>query len=352
LPGRIWASGEPIWIPDLANDSNFPRAATVTRAGLRSAFGFPVRLGNQVLGVVEFFSREIRDMDPDLLAIFDAIGAQVGLFVERRRAEEDLRALNIELEARVETRTRELADAHARILTALEREQELGILKSNFISTVTHEFRTPLGVILSSAEMLQRYFDRLGPEERNEQLKTINSAVQRMAGLMEEVLLYHKVEAGVSELNLEEHDLGGLCNLVANEVASATAHRCEIECKVGALPKARFDDRLFRHIVVNLLNNAVKYSEPGCMVTLSVKRDGADAIVTVRDRGIGIPEEDQARLFVPFRRGANVGQRAGTGLGLSIAKRSADLHGGALEISSKVGEGTVAALRIPVFKKP
>jgi signal transduction histidine kinase len=88
------------------------------------------------------------------------------------------------------------------------------------------------------------------------------------------------------------------------------------------------------------------------MVTLSVKRDGADAIVTVRDRGIGIPEEDQARLFVPFRRGANVGQRAGTGLGLSIAKRSADLHGGTLEISSKVGEGTIATLRVPVFKKP
>jgi signal transduction histidine kinase len=253
------------------------------------------------------------------------------------------------LEARVATRTRELADAHERILGALEREQELGMLKSNFITTVTHEFRTPLGVILTSAEMLQRYFDRLAPDERNEQLQTIAAAVQRMAGLMEEVLLFHKVEEGVSELNREQHDLAALCQLIANEVASATAHRCEIECKIGALPKARFDDRLFRHIVVNLLNNAVKYSEPGSTVTCTLKRDGADAVVSVRDRGIGIPDEDQKRLFVPFRRGANVGQRAGTGLGLSIAKRCVDLHGGSLEIVSKVGSGTTATLRIPAF---
>jgi signal transduction histidine kinase len=233
----------------------------------------------------------------------------------------------------------------------LEHEQELGMLKSNFITTVTHEFRTPLGVILSSAEMLQMYFDRLAAKERNEQLQTISDAVQRMAGLMEEVLLFHKVEGGVSELNAEVHDLASLCRQIANEVVSATAHRCEIECKIPALPQARFDDRLFRHILVNLLNNAIKYSEPGCSVTLTVKRAGRDAVVIVKDRGIGIAEEDLKRLFVPFRRGANVGQRSGTGLGLSIAKRCVDLHGGRLEFQSKVGEGTTATLRLPVFAK-
>jgi signal transduction histidine kinase len=351
LPGRIWERGEPIWLPDLAHDDNLPRATAVASSGLRSAFGFPIRLGASVLGVIEFFSRELRAVDAELLAIFDAIGAQIGLFIERRRAEDDLRALNADLERRVARRTRELAEANLRILGALEREQELGILKSNFITTVTHEFRTPLGVILSSAEMLQNYFHRLAPKERNEQLQTINDAVQRMAGLMEEVLLFHKVEGGVSELNSEDHDLAALCELIANEVASATAHRCEIECKITALPKARFDERLFRHIVVNLLNNAVKYSEPGCAVTVSVRREATDVIVIVRDRGIGIPEEDQQRLFVPFRRGTNVGRRAGTGLGLSIAKRCVDLHGGSLEISSKVGEGTIATLRMPVFNE-
>jgi two-component system, cell cycle sensor histidine kinase and response regulator CckA len=351
LPGRIWSAGAPTWLPNLAKDRNLPRAKAAARCGIKSAFGFPVRIGTNVLGVIEFFSREIREVDAELLAIFAAIGAQVGLFIERRRAEEDLRTLNADLERRVAVRTKELAEANSRIQEALEHEQELGMLKSNFITTVTHEFRTPLGVILSSAEMLQMYFDRLAAKERNEQLQTISDAVQRMAGLMEEVLLFHKVEGGVSELNAEVHDLASLCRQIANEVVSATAHRCEIDCKIPTLPQARFDERLFRHILVNLLNNAIKYSEPGCSVTLAVKRAGRDVVVSVKDRGIGMSEEDMKRLFVPFRRGGNVGQRAGTGLGLSIAKRCVDLHGGRLEFQSKVGEGTTATLRLPVFTK-
>ena len=349
LPGKIWTDAEPVWLPDVRRDRNFPRAKVAAKCGLRAAFGFPVRLGSNVLGVVEFFSREIREPDAELLEIFAAIGAQIGLFIERRRAEDELRALNADLERRVAARTRELATAKEQVERALAAEQEIGMLKSSFISTVTHEFRTPLGVILSSAEMLQHYFERLEATERNEQLQTINDAVQRMAALMEEVLLFHKVEGGMSELNIEEHDFAGLCQRIANEVASATAHRCEIGCRPARLPVARFDERLVRHILVNLLNNAVKYSEPGSSVEFRVKRAGRDAVLTIRDRGIGIPAEDLPSLFVPFRRGNNVGRRSGTGLGLSIVKRCVDLHGGALDIESEVGKGTTATLKLPVF---
>jgi len=349
LPGRVWQSGKPVWLPDVTREKNFPRAKVAEKTGLRAAFGFPVSLGDNVLGVVEFFSREIREPDAELLDIFAAIGAQIGLFIERRRAEDNLRAFNAHLERRVADRTRELAEGKQQVERALAAEQEIGMLKSSFISTVTHEFRTPLGVILSAAEMLQHYFDRLEPVERNEQLQTINDAVQRMAGLMEEVLLYHKVEGGVSEINVEEHDLGGLCQRITDEVASATAHRCKIACRVAKLPSARFDEKIARHILANLLNNAVKYSDPGSPVEFSVKRAGEHAVLTIRDEGIGIPAEDLPALFVPFRRGGNVGRRSGTGLGLSIVKRCVDLHGGALEIESKEGKGTIATLKLPVF---
>ncbi len=351
LPGRIWKKSEPVWIPDTPRDGNFPRTKVATKTGLRSAFGFPIRIGDTVLGVVEFFSREIREPDEDLLEIFAAIGAQIGLFIERRRAEDELRALNTDLERRVATRTSELAQAKEQVERALAAEQEIGTLKSNFISTVTHEFRTPLGVILSSSEMLQHYFDRLDTEARNEQLQTINEAVQRMAGLMEEVLLFHKVEEGVSELNPSPIDLGALCQRIVDEVASSTGHRCPIELKLPKLPKACADERLLRHIVINLLNNAVKYSDPESPVEFMVKRSDGEAVFTIRDHGIGIPREDIGRLFVPFRRGSNVGRRAGTGLGLSIVKRCVDLHGGTLDFQSEVGEGTTVTLRLPLFAK-
>jgi PAS domain S-box-containing protein len=351
LPGRIWKQGAPVWIPDTPRDANFPRTKVATKAGLRSAFGFPIRIGDTVLGVVEFFSREIREPDEDLLEIFAAIGAQIGLFIERRRAEDELRMLNADLERRVAARTSELAQAKEQVERALAAEQEIGTLKSNFISTVTHEFRTPLGVILSSSEMLQHYFDRLDAEARNEQLQTINEAVQRMAGLMEEVLLFHKVEEGVSELNPSPIDLASLCQRIVDEIGSSTGHRCPIELKLPKLPKACADERLLRHIIINLLNNAVKYSEPESPVEFTVKREKGDVIFTIGDRGIGIPREDLGRLFVPFRRGSNVGRRSGTGLGLSIVKRCVDLHGGTLDFQSAVGEGTTVTLRLPVFTK-
>jgi signal transduction histidine kinase len=106
---------------------------------------------------------------------------------------------------------------------------------------------------------------------------------------------------------------------------------------------------LLGHIFTNLLSNAVKYSEPGTTVRFVVERDGPDVVCTVRDQGIGISEEDQQHLFKAFHRGGNVGTRPGTGLGLLLVKRCADLHGGKLQLNSKIGEGTTVTVRLPVF---
>ena len=134
------------------------------------------------------------------------------------------------------------------------------------------------------------------------------------------------------------------------EVLSATNRVCPINVTLGSLlADASADARLLRHMLTNLLANAVKYSEPGVAVDFMVARDGTEAIFTIRDRGIGIPDLDQKRLFNAFQRGGNVGARPGTGLGLVIVKRCVDLHGGRLQLTSKTAEGTVVTVRVPRF---
>jgi PAS domain S-box-containing protein len=234
------------------------------------------------------------------------------------------------------------------LVKTLEREKELSQLKSNFVSMVSHEFRTPLGIIQSSAELLRDFHERMQPAERQEQLNSISRNTRRMGGMMEEVLVLSRLDAGKLEFQPAPLDLGGFCHRVVDEVLSATNRRCLIELFLNALPpEAQADERLLGHIFTNLLSNAVKYSEPGATVHFSVEREGQAAVCTVRDQGIGISEEDQQRLFTAFHRGGNVGSRPGTGLGLLLVKRCADLHGGKLRIKSQEGAGTTVTVKLP-----
>jgi len=240
--------------------------------------------------------------------------------------------------------------AEAELLKALAREKELGQLKSNFVSMVSHEFRTPLGVIMSSADILDDYFDRLDPDERKRHLQSIHKNTRRMAELMEEVLLIGRLDAGKLDFQPAPLDLRISCQRLTDEILAATGAPCPIHLEVGALPpEANADDRLLRHIFANLLTNAIKYSEPGKPVQFRIERDGRDAVCVIRDRGIGIPEPDQEWLFNAFHRARNVGHRPGTGLGLVIVKRCVELHGGRISVESKVGDGTTVTVRLPVF---
>jgi len=233
---------------------------------------------------------------------------------------------------------------------ALEREKELSQLKSNFVSMVSHEFRTPLGIIQSSAEILHDYLDKLDPAEREEHLRSISRNTRRMAGLMEEVLVLGRLDAGKMDFKPAPIDLPAFCRRLADEILSATEGRCPLELDVSDVGQARADERLLRHIFGNLLSNAVKYSEPGQPVQFVVVRQGREAVCVVCDCGIGIPEPDRPRLFQAFHRGQNVDQRPGTGLGLVIVKRCVDLHGGSIQITSQPGKGTTATVRLPLFQ--
>src|SRR5262249_3595639 len=150
---------------------------------------------------------------------------------------------------------------------ALTREKELSQLKSNFVSMVSHEFRTPLGIIQSSAELLSDFFQRMQPDERAAQLESITGNTRRMAGMMEEILVLSRLDAGKLEFEPSVIDFSVFCRRVIDEVLSATNHRCVIELALKSVPtEARADERLLVHIFTNLLSNAVKYSEPGATV--------------------------------------------------------------------------------------
>ena len=241
-------------------------------------------------------------------------------------------------------------NAEAELLKALAREKELGELKSSFVSMVSHEFRTPLGIIMSSAEILQDYLDQLSAGDRNAHLKSIQKNTRRMAELMEEVLLLGRFDAGRMEFQPKALDLRGFCQRLVDEALSAAECRNPIEVDCPAFSgEARGDERLLRHILLNIITNALKYSECGEPIRFSIQRDGHEAVCRISDNGIGIPESDREWLFNAFHRGRNVGQRPGSGLGLVIVKRCLDLHGGRIQIDSKAAEGTTVTLRIPLF---
>jgi signal transduction histidine kinase len=173
-----------------------------------------------------------------------------------------------------------------------------------------------------------------------------------MTRLMEEVLLLGRVESGKMQCRPEATDLPAFCRRIVEEQLAATQSRCLIEFAARDLPRrTRADEGLVRHILGNLLSNAVKYSPAGKPVRFTVRRDGPMAVFEIVDQGIGIPEEDQPRLFEAFHRGTNVGEIPGTGLGMVIVKRCADLHGGTVHVASRLGDGTTIIVRLPLFAR-
>ncbi len=239
--------------------------------------------------------------------------------------------------------------AEVELLTALQREKELSEMKSKFVSIASHELRTPLATILSSAELLEHYADGLSAEDKLKMLHGIQSAVKRMSAMIEDVLIIGKAEAGALQYQPGPVDLRDLCHRVVEELRPGVAkqHLIQFEHQFdrGSL---NLDEKLLRHILTNLLSNAVKYSPPGSTVSLLLAERDGQALIEVADQGIGIPVEDQGRLFESFHRASNVGTRQGTGLGLVIVKKAAELHGGTISVDSKVDAGTRISVRLPL----
>jgi len=235
-----------------------------------------------------------------------------------------------------------LRAAEADTLAALKRQQELNELRARFVAMTSHEFRTPLAAILSSAELLDHYGERLPADERQAVLKGIHDGVHRMTRMLDRILLINKADAQMLECQPRPIDLTHVMTAIANEVVPGGGpdrERLQLHVSPPDMQPS-LDAKLLHHIMGNLMSNALKYSPPLSLVTVQAVQlmDGVE--FKVEDQGIGIPQSDLPELFEPFHRGANVGERKGTGLGLTIVKKSAELHGGQVNVSSEAGRGT------------
>jgi signal transduction histidine kinase len=253
----------------------------------------------------------------------------------------------------------ERQNAEASIRASLAQQQELNELKSRFVSMTSHEFRTPLATILSSAELLRHYAERLPENERQTLLASIETAVRRMTDMLDSILIIGRADAGRVEFQPAPLAVDAFCQLAVSEAVALVKSR-EYEESRRAIPEIRIDcqfageacldEKLLRHILSNLLSNAIKYSPEGGLVTLAVRQPEADeaAIVfQITDQGIGIPADDMPHLFDTFHRGTNVGNIAGTGLGMAIVQRAVNLHRGRIDVHSEPGAGTTFVVTLP-----
>ncbi|OKH22162.1 serine/threonine protein kinase [Hydrococcus rivularis NIES-593] len=253
---------------------------------------------------------------------------------------------------------RNLQQSQARERTAqqmrkvLEKEKELNELKSRFVSMTSHEFRTPLATIMGYVELFKYYSHNWSEEKKQDYLDRIQSAVRHMTNLLDDVLLFNKAEAKKLELNPSLLNLQQFCRTLAEEIQLGvkTQQTIAFSCQ-GNCTEAYMDEKLLGHILGNLLSNAIKYSPAGSTVEFRLTCQEGEATFQIQDRGIGIPEEDQPRLFEPFHRAKNASKISGTGLGLAIVKKSVDLHGGKIAVNSKVGIGTTFTVTIPLTQK-
>jgi PAS domain S-box-containing protein len=231
----------------------------------------------------------------------------------------------------------------------LEQEKELNELKSRFVSMVSHEYRTPLATIMTSSELLLHYGGRMTEENSLRHLTQIQQSVKNMLNLMNEVLTLEKMNLSQLRFEPKSLDFTEFCTTIVNELNFNTQGVTPIEFSVsGESRQVCVDESLLRQIIANLLSNAVKYSKAGSTVDFRLDWGSDRVMLTISDRGIGIPEEDQKRLFEPFHRARNVTGVSGTGLGLSIAKRAVELHGGTIGFQSQVGIGTTFVVIIPL----
>jgi PAS domain S-box-containing protein len=260
------------------------------------------------------------DGQPALLSFISDI-------TQRKQAEEDIRA-------------------------SLEKQRELNSMKSRFVSVTSHEFRTPLSTILSSAELLKYYSDKMPQEERTSMLVSIETAVARMKRMIDDILLIGKSEADKLEFDPQPLPLRAFLEALVDESRASmdpeAAAKLGIDFRMtGDANDAKFDEKLLRQIFSNLLSNAIKYSPNGGRVFFGVACRADEVEFHVADQGIGMPEEDVARLFETFYRASNVGTISGTGLGLSIVRRAVKLHGGTIKVDSVLGTGTRFIVNLP-----
>jgi len=320
LPGRVWSTAKPIWIPDVLKDPTFVRAVDAAKGGLHAAFGFPILIAGEVVGVVDFQSLEIRPPDNDLMQMISALGSQIGQFIERKRAEEEIRTSNAQLEA-------------------ANKELEA------FSYSVSHDLRSPLRAIDGFSRLLTEDYGGKFDDEGRRLLDVIRDSSKKMGQLIDDLLTFSRL--GRQSLSAAEIDMKRLVEDVLKGVHMAGDQRSKLVLK--ALPPARGDATLLKQVWANLLGNAIKFSgkRERPVVEVSGHEDGTESVYCVKDNGAGFDMRYYDKLFGVFQRLHRTEEFAGTGVGLAIVQRVVLRHGGRVWAEGKVGEGAAFYFSLP-----
>ncbi|MFM7193779.1 MAG: ATP-binding protein [Bacteroidota bacterium] len=277
---------------------------------------------------------------------------------ELERVSRQIRKLNSELEQKVEDRTKMLREALSELersgeeLTRLlQKEKELGDMKSKFVTMASHEFRTPLSTILSSASLIRKYDAPEDADKREKHLNRIRHSVENMRDILEDFLSLGKMEEGLIHLHpevLTAAELEEEIQRIANEMQALTRRGEKIRYVNTVDRNLSIDIKLLRHVLTNLISNAIKFSLDGQLVEVTSSIEEEKLKLTVTDHGIGISKEDQQHLFERFFRGENAANIQGTGLGLYIISRYMELAKGSIDLHSELEKGTTFTLLLPL----
>lgn len=279
----------------------------------------------------------------------------------RKENEASIKKLNADLEKKVLERTEALADAivklqrqiketeeaESELAISLAKEKELGELKSRFVSMASHEFRTPLSTINSSAYLLQKYKTTEDQSKREKHLERIISSVNTMTDILEDFLSVGKMEEGKVIAKIVEADIQEQVNHIINQMKPIVKDGQDILYTHEGPSRVWFDPSLMKHICLNLLSNAVKFSPPNKIIRVRTDTAQRPWVLVVEDKGIGISKEDQKYLYDRFYRGANAANIQGTGLGLHIVSKYTDMMDGSITCESELNEGTRFILKFP-----
>jgi PAS domain S-box-containing protein len=275
----------------------------------------------------------------------------------RKRIEEEIHALNEELEKKVEDRTLMLREAllqleasRNELSESLEKEKELSDLKTRFVSTVSHEFRTPLSTILSSAALLGKYTSTEQQPQRERHIQRIKESVLHLGNMLEDLLSLGKLEEGLICARPEAFNLQTFLSDFVNEMQEITLKGQRIKYSYTGSDRFNTDKRLLKNIMLNLVSNAIKFSPEDSLIEISATNKNKQVTIAIRDSGIGISNDDQQHLFERFFRAGNAANIQGTGLGLHIVSKYLELLHGTIRLKSKEGEGTVFTITIPTME--